>query len=127
MVNFLENDLLVRTMDEWRSKVLKSELPAAVEFYTPTCPFCARLSPIFRKLSSEYGNKLIFSMVNAAENQDIAQGYGIMGVPTIKFFCGGRPVYEIVGFRPENELRVEIEKVLQTHKKCVSESSPIYG
>jgi thioredoxin 1 len=67
-----------------------------------------------------------FGFVNAAEQQSLAAGYGIRGVPTIKFFCDGRPVYEVVGFRKEAELRAEIERVLSTHSKCISQSSPLY-
>jgi len=66
-------------------------------------------------------------MVNAAESQDLAEGYGVAGVPTLKFFCDGRPIYEIVGFEPEEELRTEIEKVLQKYQKCISQSTRLYA
>ena len=126
-VNRLEDGLLINTMEEWKSRVLKSDRPTVVEFYTPTCPHCARLTPIFRKLSHEYGDKMNFAMVNAAESQDLAEGYGVAGVPTLKFFCDGRPIYEIVGFEPEEELRAEIEKVLQKYQKCISQSTRLYA
>jgi len=115
------------TSTNWRNEVLKADLPVVVEFYTPTCPFCQRLTPIFKKLSGEFSGKMKFVMVNAAENSDIASGYGVMGVPTLKFFCSGRPIHEVVGFRSEDELRQEFSKVLETHKKCLSQSSPIYA
>jgi len=50
-------------MDEWKSRVLKSELPVVVEFYSPTCPCCAMLTPIFKRLSSEYESNMLFAMV----------------------------------------------------------------
>ena len=123
----MEDELLISTMTDWKSKILRSELPVIVEFYASTCPFCARLTPIFRKLSEIYGDRLRFALVNASESADIAEGYGVMGVPTLKFFCDGRPIHEIVGFKPEEELKDEIEKVLQTHKTCISQSSPLYA
>ncbi len=126
-MNDVGNRLLIASMDEWRSRVLKSDLPVVVEFYSPTCPHCARLTPIFQRLSTEYGDKMTFAIVNVVESRDLAEGYGIMGVPTVKFFCDGRPINEIVGFRPEEELRGKIEEgVLQTYKRCISQSSPIY-
>jgi thioredoxin 1 len=123
----MEDELSIPSMTEWKSKILKSELPVIVEFYTPTCPFCARLTPIFRKLSQVYGDRIRFALVNASESADIAEGYGVMGVPTLKFFCDGRPIHEIVGFKSEEELKDEIEKLLQTHKTCISQSSPLYA
>jgi thioredoxin-like negative regulator of GroEL len=68
-----------------------------------------------------------FGMVDTSKNSEIASGYGVMGVPTVKFFCAGRPIYEIVGLRSEKELREELEKVLGIHTKCVSQSSPLYA
>ena len=121
------DELLISTMEEWRSRILKSKLPAAVEFFSTTCPYCAKLTPIFRRLSTEYGDRMNFALVNATESQGIAEGYGVMGVPTIKIFCDGRTIYEIVGFKPEDELKTDIERVLRTHKKCISESSPLYA
>ncbi len=121
------DELLIVTMEEWKEKILKSDIPVVIEFYTPSCPFCARLTPIFKKLASEYNKRMKFAMVNAAESRDIAEGYGIMGVPTLKFLCDGKPIYEIVGFKTEEELKSEIIKVLQNHRKCVSESSPLYA
>jgi len=123
----MEDELLITSMERWRDNILKSDRPVVVEFFTPTCPYCARLTPIFRKLSTVYGNKIRFAMVNATERPELAEGYGIMGVPTLKFFCGGRSIYEIVGFKPEEELRVDIEKVLQTSGKCISQSSRLYA
>ena len=123
----MQNELSISNMEEWKNRILRSDRPSIVEFYTPTCPYCARLTPIFQKLSIIYGDKMKFATVNANENPDIAEGYGVMGVPTLKFFCDGRPIREIVGFKSEEELKDEIEKVLQTHKTCISQSSPLYA
>lgn len=111
----------------WKDEVLKAELPVVIEFFSPTCPYCQQLTPIFQKLSGEYIQKMKFGMVDTSKNSEIASGYGVMGVPTLKFFCAGRPIYEIVGLRSEKELREELEKVLGIHTKCVSQSSPLYA
>jgi thioredoxin 1 len=123
--NVYSDERLIDTIAKWK-RLLKSSRPVAVEFFSPTCPHCARLTPIFQRISEEYQDRMRFAMVNAVEQQGLAGGYGIRGVPTIKFFCDGRPVYEVVGFRPEAELRTEIERVLSTHSKCISQSSPLY-
>jgi len=120
-VNLVEVD-----SSNWVKEVARAEKPVVVEFYTPTCPHCARLTPIFKRLSSEYEDKLKFAMVNAAGNVGLAQGWGVMGVPTLKFFCSGRPVYEIVGHREEAELRQEFDRTIRSYQNCLDQSSPIY-
>jgi thioredoxin-like negative regulator of GroEL len=84
------------------------------------------LTPIFKRLSSEFVGKMKFVTINVVVDPTLAQSWGIMGVPTIKFFCARRPVYEIVGFRNERDLRLEFEKVIETHRDYLSKSSPIY-
>jgi len=111
----------------WKEEVLKSELPVVVEFYTPSCPFCRRLNPIFEKLSDEYSGRVRFFKADASVEGDLASGYGVMGVPTLKFLCSGRPIGEIVGLRSEEELKAAFEEVLKRYKKCLLESSPLFA
>jgi thioredoxin-like negative regulator of GroEL len=85
-----------------------------------------RLTPLFKKLSNEYTEKMVFVMVNAVENQDLASGYGIMGVPTLKFLCAGKPVAELVGFKSEKELRQAFDEALIKFPECVEKRSPLY-
>jgi len=63
--------------------------------------------------------------LNSDDYPDISQRYGIMGLPTIKMFCQGRPIGEIIGYMPRPRLKAEIDKVLQNHKECLESSSPI--
>ncbi|MEM2082565.1 MAG: thioredoxin family protein [Candidatus Bathyarchaeia archaeon] len=114
------------TSSNWKD-LMKSEVPVVVEFYTPTCPFCRQLAPILDKLSKEYAGRLKFAMVDASMESELASGYGIMGVPTIKFFCADRPIAEMVGLRSEDELRASFEDILRRYRRCVSESSPLYA
>ncbi|MEM4245858.1 MAG: thioredoxin family protein [Candidatus Bathyarchaeia archaeon] len=115
------------TSSSWKGIVASSDKPVVVEFYTPTCPFCQRLAPVFEKLAGEYTGRLIFAKVDASTEVELASGYGIMGVPTLKFFCSGRPIGEVVGFVPEEELKAALEGLLKRYTRCVSESSPLYG
>jgi len=80
------------TTYNWKDEILQSQKPLVVEFYSPTCPHCRRLTPIFERLSNEYADRLKFVMVDTSVESDLASGYGIMGVPTLKFICSGRPV-----------------------------------
>jgi len=79
---------------------------------------------VFRRLSGTYEDRIKFATVNVDQNPPIAERYGVMNLPTIKFFCAGRPVGEVVGYLPEDSLRVELDKMLSTHKSCLEQSSP---
>ena len=108
---------------EWEEKILNSKTLTAVDFWAPWCPWCMKLKPVFEGLATEYSDKIVFAKVNVDAEQEIAAKHGIMGIPVIKFFCDGKEVGELVGYMPKNQLKQEIDKMLQTYPLCLGQSS----
>ena len=96
-----------------------------VQFYTRTCPNCAAIAPIYSQLSEELHKSAEFTKVNAETNQNLAMKYGILGVPTFKFFCAGRPVGEIVGSINATILRNTIKDYIKHKTECVTQTTPL--
>ena len=94
-----------------------------VEFYTDTCVNCAALKPVYEALSSELDAEAAFTRLNANSHPSIAAKFGIMGVPTIKFFCRGRPIGDIVGEVNATVLRNTIKDFIKHRVECVSKST----
>ncbi len=113
------------TEGDWKSEVLDVELPVVVNFWGPACVWCKRLDPLYEEMAEEFQGRLKFTKVNVAENSKLAMGLGIMGTPTLKFFCQGRSVHEIVGFRPREQLKEEIERALGASQECIERSTLI--
>lgn len=51
--------------------------------------------------------------------------YGVMGTPTLIFFCGGRPLMHLVGFASEQELRRVVNDMLGRHRSCLMQSTEL--
>ena len=115
------------TSEGWEGEVLESEIPVAVDFWHENCTWCNRLDPLYRTIARDYGGKIRFAKLHVFKERDIATRYGIMGTPTIKFFCAGREVHEIVGYRPLDALRQEMDKVLATYQECLDSTTPLKG
>ncbi len=81
--------------------------------------------PEFEALSVQYDGKLIMLKLNSDDYPDIAQQYAVMGLPTIKLFCQGRPIGEIIGYMPRPRLKTELDRIIQNHKECLDSSSPM--
>jgi thioredoxin 1 len=112
----------------WKEEVLESEELVVVEFWHPQCPFCKMLEPAYIELSKEYVGKLKFARINVLktqESQELAAEYGIMSTPTLKFFCGGRPIQDIVGALSRDYLRQGIEFAIKKHRDCAKKSTPL--
>lgn len=94
-------------------------------FYNQLCQHCAAMMPYFEKYAVEFSGKMVFARINVAKNSYSVNRYGVMATPTFKFFCGGKPVQEIVGEIYPPLLRKIVEDALTYGKECISKSTPI--
>jgi thioredoxin-like negative regulator of GroEL len=115
---------------QWKHEVSNTERLIVALFWKKGCYFCNKLRPEFDELSLEYGDdpniKFIkIEVSEKSENMRIAQAFGVMGTPTIKFLCRGRPVGETVGYRPKRMMKTAIDDAQETYNTCIGQSSPI--
>jgi thiol-disulfide isomerase/thioredoxin len=96
-----------------------------VEFYTTTCPNCRAIAPVYTELSEELQKEALFAKVNSQLNAELAMRYGIMGVPTFKFFCKTKPIGELVGAIHATILRNTIKDLIKHRNECISKSTTL--
>ena len=94
--------------------VLKGDKPVIVDFWAPWCQPCLRMAPTFEALAQEYQGKMTFAKLNTDDNQHTPGGLGIMGIPTLIVFRGGKEVDRIVGLQRADVLKRHIDGVLAT-------------
>ena len=113
--------------DKWESEVLNAEGPVVVDFWHNMCGWCLKLNPIYAQLP-EHFDKAKFLKVNileSMENRRIAMENGVMGTPTIKVFCEGRGIGEVVGFRPLDNLVRDLKEIFNRRDDCLGQSTPL--
>ncbi len=111
----------------WEREVEQSEQPVAVDFWQPGCGWCEKLGPVYSAVAKEYTGATLLSLNIRAEegNIGLADKYGIIGTPTIKVFCSGRAIGEIVGFRDQEGLKAELDHLIHHGDDCVAQSTKI--
>ncbi len=97
---------------DFEQTVLKSKIPVLVDFWAPWCRPCLMVAPIVEELAEEYSGRVNFVRVNVDQNPQVASRYNIMSIPTLIVFKDGQPASHMVGFRPKQELKQGLEKVL---------------
>ena len=94
-------------------EVIASDKPVLVDFWAPWCGPCRTMAPVFVKVAEDYKRKLKFVKVNVQEHPELAQQYGVQGIPAFKLFDKGSVVGEFTGSRDEDSLKEIVDELLE--------------
>jgi thioredoxin 1 len=89
------------TTANFKDEVLSNAKPVLVDFWAEWCGPCRMVSPIVDELGNEYAEKLDVVKVNVDEEPELAQQYGITGIPALLVFKGGEIAKTMVGAKPK--------------------------
>ena len=105
-------DEIILTKDNFDDEVLNSDIPVLVDFWAEWCGPCKMVGPTIEELAKEYKGRAKVGKVNVDENQDIAEKYGVRGIPTLILFSKGAVAEQLVGAQPRDKLAEIIDKNL---------------
>ena len=83
----------------------------AVDFWAEWCGPCKMMGPVFEESSKDLGEKASFGKVNVDSNQDLAQRFQVMSIPTIILFKDGEQVDRVSGVISKEELIKKVEDI----------------
>ena len=104
--------MLELNTQNFEQEVIKSDTPVLVDFWAPGCPPCEMIRPIIEEIAEEFEGKVKIGKVNVRENQELAQQYEIMGVPTLIIFKGGEIKERATGLRPKEAIAEKLNLLL---------------
>lgn len=102
---------LTFTDSNFDSEVLKSDQPVLVDFWAPWCGPCQMMGPIIDEVAEEMKGKAKVGKLDVDENPKMASEYGIMSIPSLKIFKGGKVVKEFSGVQQKGALKEVLSNV----------------
>ena len=89
------------TSEDFDRTVLKATVPVIVDFYADWCAPCKILAPTMDQIAADTTGRLLVAKVDTDHAPDLAQRYGIRGVPTVILFRHGQEVERSWGIEPQ--------------------------
>lgn len=91
------------TNENFEKEVLQSDKPVLVDFWASWCVPCQMLAPTVAELAKDHP-EISIGKINVDEEQELAQRFRVMSIPTLLLFKNGKPVTASVGVQPKQAL-----------------------
>jgi len=98
--------------NDFQEKVLKNDKPVLVDFFATWCGPCKMAAPVLDKLADEFAGKVEIVKMDVDENPQTPGQFGVMSIPSVMMFKGGKVVDQKVGFGGEAGYKAMIDKAL---------------
>ena len=83
-----------------------------VDFFADWCGPCQQLLPIVTEVADEVKDKVKIGKVNVDGEQELAQRFQVMSIPTLLFFKDGEQVHRVQGAMSKEDLLGAIKEHL---------------
>ncbi len=99
---------------DFQAQVLQAEQPVLVDFWAAWCAPCRMIAPVVDELQQELGDKVRILKMDIDANPQTPMQLGILSIPTLIIFKGGRPADRMIGYRTnlKGDLRQKLESLI---------------
>ena len=103
----------VQDEEDFKEKVINSQIPVIVDFSATWCGPCKILGPRLEAAVAATNSKVNLAIVDIDVNGDLAMDHEVQAVPTVVAFKEGKMVDKFIGLLDEDKLDAFVTKLHQ--------------
>lgn len=109
---------------DFQAEVLdrSAEVPVVVDFWAPWCAPCRQLGPALEKAATARDGKVVLAKINTDDSPDLANAFGVQGIPAVKAFQDGEVVAEFVGAQPPAQVERFFDDLVPSESQLLLEA-----
>lgn len=104
---------------EFERRLKDAPRPVMVDLWAAWCAPCRAMEPAFKQVSQKYAGQVDVLKIDADESPDVLKKLGVMGIPTVIGFAGGREIVRRTGTQSADALDVLFDAALNQRKPAV--------
>ena len=97
------------TAENFTNEVIRSDKPVLLDFWAEWCGPCRMLAPVLAEFAERHDDVKV-GKVNVDQQRALAAAFGIMSIPTLILFKGGKPVAQRIGLQDADSLEQLIKE-----------------
>jgi len=113
------------TNDEFQKRLAENVKPVIVDLWASWCGPCRAMEPAFKQTSQKYIDQVDVLKINADESPEVLKALGVMGIPTVIGFAGGKEILRRTGMQSFEALDIIFDSTLHQRKPAIIPLAPI--
>ncbi len=110
---------------EFQRLLSRNPRPVVVDLWASWCRPCQAMKPAFTRISEQYKGQVDVLKINADESPDVLKSLGVMGIPTVIGFAGGKEILRRTGLQSAEALDIIFDATLHQRKPAIMPPAPI--
>jgi len=105
--------IITITNENFNAEVVSSDKPILLDFWAEWCGPCKMIAPIIDEIAKEQDCVKV-GKVDVTNAPELAEKFGVMGIPFIALIKDGALVAQLEGYRPKNIILEMLAPYLHT-------------